>query len=488
MASAERLTDELRSFLDSHPEWLIEWHDRGSFAVRAREVVFRLPESGPPTVSFPFEKGIEERVIADFIFADDETSLEVFDAADGVIETLRIIRRQGLNELRAETEKARIELANRIAAAFAGHFGRSRVAKVKLSQDGGRFAEIACEDASARKWLAVADVSQSLSPERLLSTAVLLLDRLSTRKRNPVARIGVIGNRRQASSLRRLLDLLSEKWCTRIDLYELKESPAADEIELEEMSASSVPDSEKSFGLSCPEVESTVAVWAKTLHPAIDVIKSGQGETLRFHGLPFARTRSVAGREVVWCGVGRRRIVQTAECEAVLCEQVAELAARRRADTPDKRHEYFRLAPEAWLESLLRRDIKRLDPNLILSPVHEQFRAGREKIDLLALRSDGRLVIIEVKVTADRDMVYQSLDYWRKIEALRRSGVLDGQSLFGTHPVSDRPAIIYLVAPTFSFPPETELFLSTVSDEVEFCRFELVENWRERVRVSRRIT
>ena len=46
---------------------------------------------------------------------------------------------------------------------------------------------------------------------------------------------------------------------------------------------------------------------------------------------------------------------------------------------------FYNSAPEAWLESLLRRNIKLLDANLILSPVYHQFRAERDKIDLLAL-------------------------------------------------------------------------------------------------------
>ena len=40
-----------------------------------------------------------------------------------------------------------------------------------------------------------------------------------------------------------------------------------------------------------------------------------------------------------------------------LAELVDVLELHRSADTPNKRHQLYRAAPEAWLESLLRRNI-----------------------------------------------------------------------------------------------------------------------------------
>ena len=97
------------------------------------------------------------------------------------------------------------------------------------------------------------------------------------------------------------------------------------------------------------------------------------------------------------------------------------------------------LASEAWLESILRRNIKLLDANLILSPIYNQFRSSNDKIDLLAIRKDGRLVIIEIKTSPDRDMIFQAADYWRKIELQRRRGVLAEARLFGSQAIA-RPS------------------------------------------------
>src|SRR5205823_8456791 len=128
-------------------------------------------------------------------------------------------------------------------------------------------------------------------------------------------------------------------------------------------------------------------------------------------------------------------------------ELVESLKLNRSADAPNKRHHLYRTAPEAWLESILRRNIKLLDANLILSPIYNQFRFVRDKIDLLALRRDGRLVIIELKTQPDREMVFQAADYWRKIELQRLRGMLAVANLFEGREILDKPALVYLAAP-----------------------------------------
>jgi hypothetical protein len=140
--------------------------------------------------------------------------------------------------------------------------------------------------------------------------------------------------------------------------------------------------------------------------------------------------------------------------------------------------------PEAWLESLLRRDISTLDSNLILSPVHNQFRASSEQIDLLALRKDRRLVTIELKVSPNREHLFQSVDYWQEIERHRRAGNLRG--LFDDLEIADVPCLVYLVAPHLCFHPNFDFLAETISEEIEIFRFDLNENWREGIKVLER--
>ena len=171
---------------------------------------------------------------------------------------------------------------------------------------------------------------------------------------------------------------------------------------------------------------------------AIDVVHARHGETLRYFGLPFARVRSLLGREKVWFGINRahRRLLDESTWNDWQ-NLLHDLREHRSASAFDHRHAFYRAAPEAWLESLLRRDITKLDPGLIIAPLHAQFRTARgaklgiRPIDLLALRQDGRLVVIELKVSEDREHVLQGADYWRRVEAHRRRGHIARAKLFG---------------------------------------------------------
>ena len=190
--------------------------------------------------------------------------------------------------------------------------------------------------------------------------------------------------------------------------------------------------------------------------------------------------------EKVWFGVEKDKRILSVNTQSDFFELLENLEVFRRFNSPNMRHSFYNSAPEAWLESLLRRNIKLLDANLILSPVYHQFRAERDKIDLLALRKDGRLIIIELKVAPDREMIFQAADYWRKIELQRRKGNLNKAKIFGDSLIADKPAICYLVAPTLSFHPDFKFLSRTISNEIEIHRFNLAENWRENLKVLNR--
>ena len=228
---------------------------------------------------------------------------------------------------------------------------------------------------------------------------------------------------------------------------------------------------------------------------AIDVVHARHGETLRYFGLPFARVRSLLGTERVWFGVEARSggclldERSRREWEALL----RDLRGHRSAAASDQQHAFYRLAAEAWLESILRRDITRLDPGLIIAPLHAQFRTGTggklgvRPIDLLALRQDGRLVVIELKVSEDREHVLQGADYWRRVEAHRRRGHIARAKLFGDLKIRDEPPLVYLVAPTLRVHPSFPTLAQCIASDIEIYRFDINEDWRAGVRVMRRL-
>ena len=227
---------------------------------------------------------------------------------------------------------------------------------------------------------------------------------------------------------------------------------------------------------------------------AIDVVHSRHGVTLRYFGLPFARVRTLLGVERVWFGIDsshRRLLDETSYRDWQ--NLLRDLREHRTAETLDHRHGFYRNAAEAWLESLLRRDITKLDPGLVIAPLHAQFRTahsgklGIRPIDLLALRQDGRLVVIELKASEDREHVLQGADYWRRVEAHRRRGHIAKAKLFGEQKIKDEPPLVYLVAPTLRVHPAFNTLARCISNDIEIYRFDINEDWRSGVRVMRRM-
>jgi hypothetical protein len=198
--------------------------------------------------------------------------------------------------------------------------------------------------------------------------------------------------------------------------------------------------------------------------------------------------------ERVWFGLeGSRRRLLDESTEQEWTKLLLELQEHRRADAPHHQHALYRAMPEAWLESLLRRDITRLDPGLRIAPLHAQFRAsqaqtaGSRPIDLLALRRDGRLVVIELKVSEDRQHVMQGADYWRQVEAHRRRGHITRARLFNDAIITDEPPLVYLVAPTLRFHRSFHTLAHAIDPKIEIYRFDINEDWRTGVRVMRRV-
>ena len=221
------------------------------------------------------------------------------------------------------------------------------------------------------------------------------------------------------------------------------------------------------------------------------MVRSRHGETLRYHGLAFARARKLMNTERVWFGVeGARRRILDESTEEDCAKLILELKEHRSAESADQNHALYRAAPESWLESLLRRDITRLDPGLRLAPIYAQFRpslaGGSRPIDLLALRRDGRLVVIELKVREDREHVLQGADYWRRVEAHRRCGNLARARLFGDAQIEDEPPLVYLVAPGLRFHRAFDTLARAITPSIEIYRFDINEDWRAGVRVMRR--
>ncbi len=478
--------DELREIVDGRHEWLLVRDIGHTFPLEKHEI--DIAEDGEKAhFGFLDDKGFHSWRLNGFGHNDGEITIDVSGAFAKKQETMRLIPRVLAAELTAEVEIARLEKANEIAGMIADNLVGSKLGRVALNIENGRLAQINCDSAEKVPMAAIADVTSTLTVEAVFTAAILWLEKLGLRKKKTVNEIWIICEKRQAKNAQKLHALLTERWKAKITVVEIDRKPEQPRLTLLPKRKIRELWREKAKKLKLPESPEPSITSQKIIELSpdkIDVVYSKQGETLRFMGLPFARVRTMIGIEKAWFGVGRERHILSDESWDDLAELVDSLEISRSADAVNKRHEHYRTAPEAWLESILRRNIKLLDDNLILSPIYNQFRFVSDKIDLLALRKDGRLVIIELKTQPDREMIFQAADYWRKIELQRRRGLPD---LFEGREILDKPALIYLAAPAWSFHRDFEFFARTVSPEIELWRFELHENWRKNVKVLTRL-
>lgn len=481
-------TKKLRDIVSSQHEWLLVRELGKSFQLEKHEIEI-IDDGEKAHFGFLDDNGFHSWRLNGFKHDANEIEIDVAGSFARNRETIRLVPRISASALAAEVEIARLKIANDIAGLITANFPGTKLGRVALNETNGRFAQINFDMPDSTPIAAIADVTASLTVETIFTAAMLWLDKLGLRKKKPILDIWIICEKRQARNAQKLHSLLTERWKAKITLIEITRK--TDPPTLNELPKRTIRDlwREKANKLTLPSGQSVSIITqsiAELSPDKIDIIYSKHGETLRFRGLPFARVRTTMGIEKAWFGVGRERRILSNKNWAEFVRFVAELDLNRSFQPPNKRHEFYRTSPEAWLESILRRDITLLDANLVLSPIYNQFRTSADKIDLLALRRDGRLVIIELKTQPDREMVFQAADYWRKIELQRRRGTLAAANLFDGREIADTPAIIYLAAPAWSFHRDFEYFARAISAEIELWRFELHENWREKVRVVAR--
>ncbi|MBA3631317.1 MAG: hypothetical protein H0W58_00660 [Acidobacteria bacterium] len=488
---------KIRDLLELQNEWLLIHSSGKTFALQKNELELEIKHN-KILFSFLDEKGFQTWRVVEFRQKKDEILLELTRNFEKERERIRLVPRISAGELDESIELARLEKANKIANLLVSEIKDTKLVRVALNKENGRFAQIFFEHLNGKQTAVLADVSGAATPEILISTAILWLSNLERRKKKPIETVWILAEKKLLKNLRKLHALLKENWKSKIKLWEISrqnvkspkskvQSPKLEIVECKSLDIYHLwrEKPKKIFLTENISISQTAREIIKLAPEKIDVLFTKQGETLRFEGLPFARVRKMIGEEKCWFGIERDRRILNEKSREDFFDLLENLETYRRFDTPNKRHALFGLAPEAWLEAALRRNIKLLDGNLILSPIYNQFRAEHGKIDLLALRRDGRLIIIELKVSPDREMAFQAVDYWRKIELNRRRGNLNKAKLFGDLEIADAPTLCYLVAPTLSFHRDFKFLANTVSPEIEIYRFNLAENWRKHLQVMK---
>jgi hypothetical protein len=489
----------LTRLLDARGSWFLhEGRDRMGLELRRGEWELRVAGSSL-VFSYWAESGTRTWRLVSWRAEGEGLYLEALKRAGAGRALLSLVPRASVASAREAVADARRAECARLAALICG-YADARLEHASLSPgvrrgEPGRWARVVMKmkAGGSERVAAAAPVVRAGAEavESFLTSALLWFMRLGETDRG-ARRLWLAAPHALAAAVRERLPLLREGLRECVSVYELKE-------EGRDLKPLRMPTLEELLGeptlkLSrvAPRVPSELTASIIALAPdEIDFMRARHGETLRFRGLPFARVRRVAGSTHLWFGVGRRVLFEEGS-EADFLNLLAALREYRRADAPERRHTLYRAAPEAWLEALLRRDVTRLDPGLRLAPIHAQFRAApgagaaARPVDLLALRRDGRLVVVELKVSEDASLALQGADYWRRVEAHRRAGHVARARLFGDAELSDEPPLLYLVAPMLRFHRSFHTLARCLSPDIETYRLDLNEDWRAGVRVVRR--
>lgn len=494
------MIEDLTAILREHAEWLFVTSDGVTQSLRRDEIDVTIAH-GRLMLSCWTERGNSVWRIVAWRWNGESLVLQVSRKSGAEISLIELIPRAAAKAVAATIRAARQVRCEQLAQLVATLQPETTIERCALSRgtragQPGRYAHILLRRKHER--IAVTGpiiFSHPATVDAFLSSALLWFRRTADRIKPPhVEQLWLIVGPELLKPLLYRVVLLRESLKNIIRVF-------TDDNDLTSLTEIDCPDKQQLWTRKLARFPPVAAAQPSELTTAIvneapdaiDVVHARHGETLRYFGLPFARVRSLLDKQRVWFGINRshRRLLDESTWNEWR-NLLDDLREHRSASALDHRHAFYRNAAEAWLESMLRRDITKLDPGLIIAPLHAQFRTARgaklgiRPIDLLALRQDGRLVVIELKVAEDREHVLQGADYWRRVEAHRRRGHITRAKLFGERTIRDEAPLVYLVAPTLRVHPAFQTLASSVSHDIEIYRFDINDDWRSGVRVMRR--
>ena len=217
----------------------------------------------------------------------------------------------------------------------------------------------------------------------------------------------------------------------------------------------------------------------------IETHHRGAWVALSISGLEVARVW--INRRRVEFGTGDTRIKLDHRNEGDLQKLIDQTISRRRPESRFRNEMMFRFQPERWLESILSREVTAIDATLDSRFAYSQVPTYRGEqrtfIDLLAATREGRLVVMELKVSEEPEFPFQALDYWLRVEWHRSRGDFQRRGYFEGLSLIDAPPLLYLVAPMFRFHETTKLLAGSIDERVPVYRIGINEEWRSGVKV-----
>jgi len=213
------------------------------------------------------------------------------------------------------------------------------------------------------------------------------------------------------------------------------------------------------------------------------------------HGLEYVCVRhglapgSFARHDAIYFGAGPSETLLDDTTEDLFLDLIDRLF-RSRSPAGLARDALYRLQPERWLESVLRRDLSLLGSEFAgpeSAPVYSQIpafaSASRTLLDLLTVTRQGRLAVLELKADDDLHLPLQALDYWARVRALHRAGEIARRGYFPGVELSADDPLLLLVAPALHMHPANEATLHHLSPAVPWQFLAVDERWRTDCRV-----
>lgn len=208
--------------------------------------------------------------------------------------------------------------------------------------------------------------------------------------------------------------------------------------------------------------------------------------SLRVLGLEVARVEGLLAPRVFYGLEGDYRRLEAGD-EAEFRRFVTRVLELRTATSEHPSHDFYRLQAERWLESLLVRDITKLDPALSPACVYPQVPAfsgsDRGVIDILSASRQGRLAVIELKLEEEINLPLQGLDYWLRVKWLHERGQFQEFGYFPNLALAPAPPLVYLVSPAFRFHSTTDRVIRYLDRSLEVIKVGLNDRWKEGVKV-----
>lgn len=320
----------------------------------------------------------------------------------------------------------------------------------------------------------------------LLAAAIIWFDRASRRLDGRANRLVLFSPAGHSTRLARLLTVIRPPLGVRIELYEFDERSVEVSV-VRPFDQGVLFDPSRHRLPRTSEPASINPLWDQLLrqHPELKVYRrAGRTvESLRLHGLEVARLSG--GKLRFGLGANKQRL--DSNDLTPLKHFIEQVALIRCAQSEQKWHALYRQQAERWLEEMIRQNVQALDVTLDPRYIYPQIPAHSDEeyglVDLLAITEAGRLVVIELKVTEAIQLPLQALDYWLQVEWHRQRGDFQRRGYFPDRPLSNEPALLFLVCPLLRFHRTFDLIAHWIDRRIPVYKIGINENWREGVKV-----